>query len=1844
MNNDDLIWDNGLSSSDIEELAYPEQSKEEDINALGFVEEQPTQQENKSFIDKVYDAADTLDIEHPDKDKQYQKLSKIDTLKDVGKSVFVEASHLFAPKNEELYYESKTRIGETLKYLYRYGAGAIPFFISGAGVGGAILKGVQVSSKIGKLTKGQKIAQAIGKVLAGKTFQAKEGVGILSKAGTWFTNKFLTGGVLSLPSDFLYFRPEEEEHFADIFPKNKALSFLQTDENDTEVEAKFKNAAEGFMLGGVMGIGFDLTLKPVAKKLLSSKLAKGMFASFKFSKANTDEEVKEALQSAIKNEEEFNKLVNSFDVENEVDAILKESVETGEDAEEILLNRVPLEKREEAREMLRMKQSGDEIFHYEDGTWGLKVTKYDDADRISPEEFKKQLQERDIQKAKDVADTFGTDIPEDKIVREGDTALKLQDEAVKETWEQRGLIGNNENLINETSTGKKTGNKTAAKKIVKSYKDKWEIDNNIDIEFVDGLKDSEGKPVQGRTDFTKNTGKNKKQPKKVNQEAVDKKKLQIKQLEDKIIMLEGGNGEISDPLDVLKEQLRIAKNELKKLENVKPFPEKIPNIVISIDINAKNPYATLRSELEHARDVAKGTVPDQTTRHFSRYEGMSEAEVAPDFVIHKAEGKRKFSRAALHNEKNAGQELENGVKYNQETIDGQRTNNIGNRTEASDDGLYGARPSRDNAGIQPFLRRSEGSSSNNGIIIHDPSPEFKAELEAKGKPINSYKELAANSDEDAASFISKFRAANEFNGKKAQVYEYSPEEYKQMKLFTAENGKSGFALKPDGDIVSVFSAEKGSITGLMNLAIQNGGKKLDCFDTFLPKIYKKFGFVEVDRVKWNEEYKPTNREKEFFKQYNNGESDVVYMELKSSNTPTQEKQITKKYNPDRETYQEKLVREQSEQAQADVTHSEYVAKTTGRTSEDIIRGINSGDVVLKTVADIDSLVSQVADETADIRDWSFRTLAEQGDDKAAKFLQADVPAYKKLFADGDINLLNSLAHKELAAAKVISSLKENLINLGVNAPQDNKRALVDAIVGLTNYINGLRSGAGGLLNSQKLANKALSTFGNTELSKLNQEGLEKLTDLLSKEIKERFSLNFTEGKAIDIAKEQRTFLKDFILKYDKDGNFSTMLTQNPELIGKFTDVITKAIKNKGNTESLRKDLLDIMSESNYDAAYKAIMLSKDSETTLKVVNSITEGGLDNTISYYIHNLLSGFPTVEKNVISGIFTTAYYPLAKIVGGMMGGNSEIIREGVNTFRFMKDSLVESLGLACRHFMLGDDAILPVRDVGEDIKVNLKPLQWNDEKSALQNLFDGLQNIHSIMSRVMGFSDDVLRELNYRSIVRSKLYNTAEKILGESATEEEIQEFIRMQFKNKFDKYGQPTDMESLFEAKEILFQAPLDRKMADNVQYGETGLFLNGINELNKAINKEGKIFKFVFPFLRTGANIAQFSYETSPVVLFGDTVASVLNRKAKGIWRNDRQGALARGKLALGCFGFTLAYLAAMSGNITGSPPADFKERQALFKAGWKPYSIRTADGKYISYQGIEPFQTFLGLAADSVEIYSNRDEKEWNKITGEIMGMLAENMLDKAAFRGGINIINTFFNADDPDKVSQILANQARGFLPMYGMVKHITSFGQHDDTQPKEFKDRVLNKYGSFQGDYRRNYFGERQRITTGILTNSSDTTMHEEDVEMVRLAELGYSPREVQDTIDETGIKLSDYKNPKTKRSLRDLVNERMSEITINGMTIREACANLFSSPEYQELSDVDVDTLDEKKKLVNDIFIQYRNLAKEEVLEEEADEYVDNQGRSLRDSVDDYNAEVLAKQIELNLNSVVDKIIDF
>ena len=58
---------------------------------------------------------------------------------------------------------------------------------------------------------------------------------------------------------------------------------------------------------------------------------------------------------------------------------------------------------------------------------------------------------------------------------------------------------------------------------------------------------------------------------------------------------------------------------------------------------------------------------------------------------------------------------------------------------------------------------------------------------------------------------------------------------------------------------------------------------------------------------------------------------------------------------------------------------------------------------------------------------------------------------------------------------------------------------------------------------------------------------------------------------------------------------------------------------------------------------------------------------------------------------------------------------------------------------------------------------------------------------------------------------------------------------------------------------------------------------------------------------------------------------------------------------------------ALEGNLTGSGPGNEAQRRAMQRMGWEPFSIRNPmTGEWHSYQGLEPFDTFLGLVADIV--------------------------------------------------------------------------------------------------------------------------------------------------------------------------------------------------------------------------------------------------------------------------------------
>lgn len=161
------------------------------------------------------------------------------------------------------------------------------------------------------------------------------------------------------------------------------------------------------------------------------------------------------------------------------------------------------------------------------------------------------------------------------------------------------------------------------------------------------------------------------------------------------------------------------------------------------------------------------------------------------------------------------------------------------------------------------------------VAVYSPATVFKNALAEIPVTPPKFFEVGANGASTFRDAIQEAKANSRFG---AAVYVYPADEYAGMRLFLTEDGKAGFALKGD-DIVSVFAGKEhpGAANAVLQLATQEGGRRLDAFDTVLPNMYALHGFRAVARTKWNDDYAPDGWNKDTFKEFNNGKPDVVFM-------------------------------------------------------------------------------------------------------------------------------------------------------------------------------------------------------------------------------------------------------------------------------------------------------------------------------------------------------------------------------------------------------------------------------------------------------------------------------------------------------------------------------------------------------------------------------------------------------------------------------------------------------------------------------------------------------------------------------------------------------------------------------------------------------------------------------------------------------------------------------------------------------------------------------------------------------------------------------------------------------
>jgi hypothetical protein len=176
------------------------------------------------------------------------------------------------------------------------------------------------------------------------------------------------------------------------------------------------------------------------------------------------------------------------------------------------------------------------------------------------------------------------------------------------------------------------------------------------------------------------------------------------------------------------------------------------------------------------------------------------------------------------------------------------------------------------------LSGKTGRSGVTGVTRYRMPEGYAGSLEKLGRAAPDLIEIAPDAD-GAKYFSDQITSAKKANKFGASVYVYPQKEYKDMRLFITDDGSAGYALKPNGDVVSAFSSgtHKGIAQNILLHAVEQGGVKLDAFDTVLPDLYSTMGFRESGRIPWLDEEAPEDWNKAVFRAFNAGEPDVSFM-------------------------------------------------------------------------------------------------------------------------------------------------------------------------------------------------------------------------------------------------------------------------------------------------------------------------------------------------------------------------------------------------------------------------------------------------------------------------------------------------------------------------------------------------------------------------------------------------------------------------------------------------------------------------------------------------------------------------------------------------------------------------------------------------------------------------------------------------------------------------------------------------------------------------------------------------------------------------------------------------------
>ena len=455
--------------------------------------------------------------------------------------------------------------------------------------------------------------------------------------------------------------------------------------------------------------------------------------------------------------------------------------------------------------------------------------------------------------------------------------------------------------------------------------------------------------------------------------------------------------------------------------------------------------------------------------------------------------------------------------------------------------------------------------------------------------------------------------------------------------------------------------------------------------------------------------------------------------------------------------------------------------------------------------------------------------------------------------------------------------------------------------------------------------------------------------------------------------------------------------------------------------------------------------------------------MDYVYEFWYNSILSGIPTHIVNIVSNtLWGTYQVPFRTLSGGIDAMITKFT--GKQRQRFVSEIVPMLAGM-------GTGWKSGAKRAGKVIKTGQTPIEletkWDLDMGGSVGAFErspikALRSIAPVMSMV------------------GRALRAADVWSNSMAFDAQINALAKRMVKQEGLK-GQ--------EAKDRVIELrknPTTGMINDAKNYAKYATFMDKPDRVTAwLIAGRSKIWggRFIVPFVNTLSNLFKRGWEHTP------TLGLIRNREYyKGTnegYQNATSDIIA--KQMVGAIIAAIVLAMYNDDRFTGAVPKNKAEREAFYRQGKLPWSIRLGD-QWVQYRRIEPFNTVLATAtivAEHMKKFKEEDVKEVSELFFALADGIYDNLLDSSMLKGLSDLM------DRNKKRRNIFKRFGATFVPFSSFWRSINRSIEAymgGDAKAREIKSlsdafSQVVPYGTLKLKPKMNLWGEEIKLEGGVL-----------------------------------------------------------------------------------------------------------------------------------------------------------------